>query len=176
MRRLISSMWNGLGMPRVTAIGPHYIGTSIRRGPILSLVLCGGLLVATIIVGTAIMVGEFRERALSNSERELENTVMLLSHHFEQQFEDSEIIANDLISRMDVSGIASPEIFRSRMSTLDAHLMLKSKVGAPSYMGDVYIFDSDGKLVNSSGAWPLPAVTIAERAFFKAFKSDPESK
>ena len=36
------------------------------------------------------MVGEFRERALSNRERELENTVLLLSRHFDQQFEDTE--------------------------------------------------------------------------------------
>ena len=46
------------------------------------------------------MVGEFRERALSNSERELENTVLLLTRHFDQQFEDSDIIASNLISQL----------------------------------------------------------------------------
>ena len=142
----------------------------------LSLILCGVLLVVAIIIGTAVMVGEFRERALRNSERELENTVLLLTRHFDQQFEDCETITNDLISKMQFSAIASPEIFRSRMSTSDAHLMLKSKASALSYMGDVGLFDADGKLINSSETWPLPDVSIADRAYFRAFKSDPDSK
>ena len=144
--------------------------TSMRRGPILSLILCGGLLVTAIIVGTMTMVGEFRERALGNNERELENTVLLLTRHFDQQFEDTEIIANDVISRMQFSEIASPETFRIWMSSHDAHLILKSKVSVLSYIGDVGIFDSDGKLINSSGTWPLPAINIAERALLQEFQ------
>jgi hypothetical protein len=35
-----------------------------------------------------VMAGNFRERALHNSERELENTVLLLARHFDQQLED----------------------------------------------------------------------------------------
>lgn len=58
------------------------------RGPVLWLTVCGALLVAAIFAGTIMMIGEFRERALVNSERELENTVLLLARHFDQQFED----------------------------------------------------------------------------------------
>ena len=162
-------------MPRKAAIGSHHIATSIGRDPVPWLVLCGGFLVAAIILGTVVMVGEFRERALNNSERELENTVLLLTRHFDQQFDDSDAIANNLISQMQISGMASPEIFRSQMSSPEAHLMLQAKVSVLSYVGDVQIFDSDGKLINSSGAWPLPAVSIAERDYFKTFKSNPQS-
>src|SRR5882672_6725560 len=112
MRRLVSSLLGGFGMPRTTAVGWHHIATSTRPDPVRWLVLCGGLLVAAITLGTAVMVGEFRERALNNSERELENTVLLLTRHFDQQFEDSVFIANNLISQMEISGIASPELFR----------------------------------------------------------------
>jgi diguanylate cyclase (GGDEF)-like protein/PAS domain S-box-containing protein len=152
------------------------MATPIRRGPILSLILCGGLLVAAIMVGTMMMVGEFRERALSNQERELENTVLLLTRHYDQQFEDTEIIANDVISRMQFSEIGSPETFRIWMSSYDAHLLLKSKVNVLSYVGDVGIFDADGKLINSSGTWPLPSISIAERTFFRNLKSDANLK
>ncbi len=175
MQRLISSMWGRSKMPRTTAIGSRHIAMSIRRDPVLWLVLCGSFLVAAIILGTVVMVGEFRERALRNSERELENTVLLLTRHFDQQFEDSDAIANNLISQMQISGMASPEIFRSQMSSPEAHLMLQAKVSVLSNVGDVQILDSDGKLINSSGAWPLPAISIAERAYFKAIKSNPQS-
>jgi diguanylate cyclase (GGDEF)-like protein/PAS domain S-box-containing protein len=176
MRRLFSSIWEALGSLRKTTTGSEHIAKPIRRGPILSLILCGGLLVAAIIVGTMMMVGEFRERALTNNERELENTVLLLTRHFEQQFEDSEIVANDVISKMQFTEIDSQETFRIWMSSHDAHLILKSKVNVLSYIGDVDIFDADGKLINSSATWPLPAISIADRAYFKNFKSGAELK
>ncbi len=174
MRRLFVNFRDALGSLR-RAGSPH-IATTIRRGPILSLILCGGLLVAAIIIGTMMTVREFRERALSNHERELENTVLLLTRHYDQQFEDTEIIANDVISRMQFSEIDSPETFRIWMSSYDAHLILKSKVSVLSYVGDVGIFDIDGKLINSSGTWPLPSVDIAERNFFRTLKSDANLK
>ena len=92
---------------RAAAVGRHLAATI--RGPVLWLTLCGGLLVAAIFVGTIMMAGEFRERALLNSERELENTVLLLARHFDQQFEDSDTIAADVIARLHVSDIASRE-------------------------------------------------------------------
>ena len=65
------------------------------------------------------IVGEFRERALSNSERELENTVLLLARHFDQQFEDSDIVA-DRSDRAECNCRGSPRrrCSASRMSGL----------------------------------------------------------
>src|ERR1700738_1015499 len=103
MHEVISAIWGR--MSRTTANGPQRVAASHRRGPVLWLTVCGATLVAAIIIGTIAMAGEFRERALTNGERELENTVLLLARHFDQQLEDSEIIANDLISQMKISGI-----------------------------------------------------------------------
>ncbi len=99
MRKLASSIWGAIGRLRTAPVGSYRSAASILRGPVLWLVLCGGFLIAAIIIGTVLTVGEFRESALRNSERELENTVLLLTRHFEQQFEDCEIIANELISQ-----------------------------------------------------------------------------
>src|SRR6266852_1463784 len=173
MRRLLSSLWGGFGTRRTTAVGPHPFATSIRPDPVLWLILCGGLLVTAMILGTAVMVGEFRERALSNSERELENTVLLLTRHFDQQFEDSVFIANNLISQMEISGITSPELFRSQMSTRDAHLALQSQASVLSYIGDVMIYDAQGELINSSGPWPLPARHRCRSELFQSPQIEP---
>src|SRR6185436_7762504 len=80
---------------RTEATGRHLAATI--RGPVLWLTFCGGLLVAAIFAGTIMMAGQFRERALVNSERELENTVLLLTRHFDQQFEDSDTLADDVM-------------------------------------------------------------------------------
>ena len=64
------------------------IKISIRGGPIRWLIAGGAFLIAAIMIGTTIMAGNFRERALDNSKRELENTVLLLARHFDQQLDD----------------------------------------------------------------------------------------
>ena len=175
MRKLVSRIWGAFAMPRVAANGPPQMPASTWRGPVLWLILCGVMLIAAITVGTVAMVGEFRERALGNSERELENTVLLLTRHFDQQFADCQIIADDLIAKMHFSEIASAEEFRDRMSSADAHLELKSNVSALSYVGDVNIYDSNGQLINSTGPWPVPPIDIANRPYFKTLKSNPQS-
>jgi diguanylate cyclase (GGDEF)-like protein/PAS domain S-box-containing protein len=161
-------------MSRAAAIGRDR--TATIGSPVLWLALCGGLLVAAIFIGTIMMVGEFRERALGNSERKLQNTVLLLMRHFDQQFEDSETIAADVISQLRISGIASSETFRERMSSPQAHEILRSKTSGLSYLGDISILDSRGDLINWSRPLPAPALNIVDRAYFKAFKSDPQSE
>jgi diguanylate cyclase (GGDEF)-like protein len=147
----------------------------LRGGPIRWLILGGTLLIAAIAIGATVMAGNFRERALHNSERELENTVLLLARHFDQQLEDFEVVEKDLIAFMRSSGIATTENYRRRMSSEEIHLMLRSKMDALAYVGGINVFDADGILINASAAWPVPSVSVADRAYFKTFKSDPKS-
>ena len=171
MRKLVSGMASVLPRTAKAAVGSLRMPASIRRGPVFWLILSGALLIAAIVIGTALMAAQFRERALRSSERELENTVQLLARHFDQQFEDCGIITNDLISKMRISEGASPDGFRRGMSTFEAHQTLKSKVSGLPGVGDVNVYDADGILINSTGPWPVPAISIAERPYFQSFKS-----
>ncbi len=147
----------------------------VRESPIRWLILGGVLLIMVIAVGTVTMVGNFRERALDNSKRELENTVLLLARHFDQQFEDLEFVEKDIISHIKSSQIATSDAYKRRMSGLNIHEMLEAKMNALKYVGGINIFDADGKLINSSGVWPIPDVSVGDRPYFRAFKSDPHS-
>jgi diguanylate cyclase (GGDEF)-like protein len=148
---------------------------SIRSGPIRWLIFGGMLLIAAITIGATIMADNFRERALNSRERELENTVLLLARHFDQQLRDFGTIQEDLVAYVQSAGIETGEQFRRRMSSHDAHAMLRAKIGGLSYVGGVNLFDSDGVLINSSSAWPVPAISVADRAYFRTFKTGPRS-
>ena len=166
-------LYDILGMgSRAASIGRN-LGATIR-GPVLWLTLCGSLLVAAIFAGTIVMVGQFRERALANSERELENTVVLLTRHFDQQFEDSKTIAADLIAQLRVSGLASPQAFKERMAAAETHEILKYK--GLTYLGDVSLFDSEGEIVNWSRPHPMPALNICRARLFQGVQVRPESE
>src|SRR4051812_36863997 len=142
------------------------IASAFRGGPIRWLILGGTLLIAAIAIGATVMAGNFRDRALRSSERELENTVLLLARHFDQQLEDFQVVQKDLIAFMRSSGIATPENYKRRMSGHDVHLMLTSKIEALSYVGGINVFDADGNLLNASATWPAPTINSADRAFF----------
>ncbi|RXT48765.1 diguanylate cyclase [Bradyrhizobium betae] len=146
---------------------------AMRRGPVLWLTLSGMLLVAGIFTVTAMAIGEFRERTLANRERELENTVQLIARHFDQQFQDSDVVAADLIGQMKLPEITSAAMFRERMSGPAANEMLRGKISAVSYLGDIVIYDADGEIINWSRSQPLPKINISTRAYFQAFKSNP---
>src|SRR5258708_26924111 len=104
--------------------------TSVRAGPIRWWVAGGLFLIRAITIGTTIMAGNFRERALNSSKRELENTVMLLARHFDQQFRDFGVIQQDLAAFIRAADIGNAAGFRRRMSGVDVNLMLKAKIGA----------------------------------------------
>ncbi|MCA6109096.1 bifunctional diguanylate cyclase/phosphodiesterase [Bradyrhizobium cenepequi] len=148
----------------------------LRGGPIRWLILGGILLIVSIAIGATVMAKNFRERALRNAERELENTTLLLARHFDQQLQDFEVVQQDVIRFMRLSGIATTrENFRQRLSGEDIHLTLKSKIDALSYVGGINVFDADGVLINSSSRWPVASVSVADRSYFRTFKSDPQS-
>ncbi|WXU22558.1 EAL domain-containing protein [Bradyrhizobium sp. A5] len=147
-----------------------------RRGPVLWLTLCGVLLVAGIFAVTAMAIGDFCERTLTNRERELANTVQLIARHFDQQFEDSDVVAADLIEQMNLREITSPTMFRERMSGPATNQMLRGKISAVSYLGDIVIYDADGDIINWSRAQPLPAINVSSRTYFQTFKSNPASE
>jgi len=144
---------------------------STGANPIHWLILGGVFLIAAITIGTTIMAGNFRERALNSSKRELENTVLLLVRHFDQQFADFTVIQKDVVRRIELAGISSPDVFRGEMATLEWHEVLRLRAEGYSDVAGVNLFDSGGVLINSSEIWPVPDLKIADRAYFKAFKS-----
>ncbi|MBW7973301.1 EAL domain-containing protein [Bradyrhizobium sp. BR 10289] len=146
---------------------------AMRRGPVLWLTLSGVFLVMGIFAVTAMAIGEFRERTLANRERELENTVQLIARHFDQQFEDSDVVAADLIGQMKLPEITSAAMFRERMSGPAANEMLRGRISPVSYLGDIAIYDADGEIINWSRSQPLPKINVSARAYFQNFKSNP---
>ena len=119
MREFISSIQDRTSHTTAAALRRFAVARS--RDPIFWLIICGCVLVAAIAFGTIMMVGEFRERAIANSERELQNAVLLMTRHFDQQFEDTEVIAADVITQMKFPEIISPDDFVRKMSGPEAH-------------------------------------------------------
>jgi diguanylate cyclase (GGDEF)-like protein/PAS domain S-box-containing protein len=170
--------WECVRLPAFATIKTMTLGNAtfnakalLRGNPIRWLIVGGVVLVASIVVGTAMMVDVFRERAINSAERELENTVLLLTRHFDQQLSDFVTVQEEVAVQVQIAKIASPGDFRAQMSTFDTHEVLRAKASGHSDIAGVNIFDSEGVLINSSENWPALNISIADRAYFKALKS-----
>jgi diguanylate cyclase (GGDEF)-like protein len=149
--------------------------TADQRNPLNLLILGGILLIAAIVVGTAFTIVSFRQRALINSERELQNTVLLLARHFDRELSDFEAVQSDLIRQLQSAGLDTPEAFASQFSGKDEHIALQNSVRGSSDVAGINLFDANGQLINSSLSWPARAINIADRGYFGELKTYPSS-
>ncbi|MGA7803698.1 PAS-domain containing protein, partial [Bradyrhizobium sp.] len=139
---------------------------------IIWIVLSGLLLIVGIGIGTAAMIDSFRERAITVSRRDLENTTLLLARHFDQKFEDFADAQAHLALRLSIAEMASPGEFKRRLSTSAIHELLTGELSEAFDTGDVFLYDSDGQAINTSQAGTLPNISIADRSYFRSFKSN----
>src|SRR5476651_558733 len=143
-----------------------------RDRPTRYFILCGALLIAAIVVGIVMMVGNFRNRALVDSERELKNTALILAEQIDRSFQAIELVQRSVVEKVQSLGIASSEDYTRQMSGQDVHLMLKASISGLVQADAITLINADGTLLNSSRGWPIPAANVADRDYFKALKSD----
>jgi diguanylate cyclase (GGDEF)-like protein len=146
-----------------------------QRSPIYWLIASGIVLVAAIVLGTALTINNFRDRTLANSKRELENTLQLLTRHFDQQLQDWQVIQEDAVAQARTLEAKSPKEFLRTIAGEDFHRKLAAKIRSMPYVGGVNFFGSDGRLINSSETWPIPNVSVADRKHFNELKFGPPS-
>jgi len=143
----------------------------VRLGAIQWLILCGAALVIAIALGTGYLALQFRERALEVSERELTNSALLLSRHFDQQLADLQHVHDDVVAHMQAGRMDTAESFERQMSTLSAHEMLRTKLAALPHVGGLNVFNVNGQLINTSEMWPVEDVSVTDRRYYREFTS-----
>jgi hypothetical protein len=146
-------------------------GFAARLGAVQWLVLCAAALVMAIALGTGYLVLQFRERALEVAERELNNSALLLSRHFDQQLSDLQHIHDDVVGYLQAGQVETAEQFERTMSLLSTHEMLRRRLAAHPHVGGLNLFNARGWLINSSEVWPVPEINVADRRYFREYPS-----
>jgi diguanylate cyclase (GGDEF)-like protein len=146
-------------------------GVFRRIGAIQWLIFSGVGIVFAITVATACLVLQFRDRTMEAAERELANTAQVLSRHFDQQLTILQRVHGEVQNYTRSEGIDTAEAFERRMSSPEVHEMLRSKLQAFPHVGALNLFNTNGRLINSTQDGPLPSIDISNRHYFKEFTS-----
>jgi diguanylate cyclase (GGDEF)-like protein len=155
-------------------LGAIFGSAAWRNRPIRYLILCGMTLIAAIVIATAIMVANLRDRALLDSERELKNTALILAEQIDRTFQGIDLVQSSVLEKIKSLGISSSEDYTRRMSGEDVHQMLKASASGLVQIYAVSLINADGRLLNFSRFWPGPELSVADRDFFTVLKSNPQ--
>jgi diguanylate cyclase (GGDEF)-like protein len=145
-----------------------------RSRPVRSLILAALLLAFAVTISMVILLSVLRDRAIMASQHELQTTAAVLAEQSNAAFQSLELVQTSVIERIQALGITSSEQYEQRMSDHSTHLLLKDKIVSLPHVDALNLINADGKLFNYSRLWPVGALNIADREFFKALKSDPQ--
>jgi diguanylate cyclase (GGDEF)-like protein/PAS domain S-box-containing protein len=143
--------------------------------PIALTIACGVILLASIGIGTVMMILQFRDRTLVRTDRELTHTAQLLARHLDKEFEELTLVQKDIVERIQSAGITSTTEFIRQLSSRDFHLMLREKIRPMPQIAGVGVVDADGKLINTSRTWPFPTISVINKGFYKTLKANMQS-
>jgi len=141
--------------------------------PIVILVLCGAFLIALVVGVIALILSNLRYHAIEQSKQQLSATATVLARQTARDLQSIDLIEGNLIEYMETLAIVSDELYARAMVGRGIHLFLKDKISSFPHIGAVMLVGADGKLINSSQAWPTPSLNFAGRDFFKALKTSP---
>jgi diguanylate cyclase (GGDEF)-like protein len=141
--------------------------------PVVVLMLCGAFLIALVIGTIALILSNLRDHAIAESKQQLLATATVLAKQAARDFEAVDLIEASLIEHMETLAVVSDEVYARSMASRDIHLMLQDKISSFPHIAGVMLVGADGRLINSSVAWPTPSVNVADQDYFQALKSNP---
>src|SRR6266702_7862178 len=141
--------------------------------PIVVLVLCGAFLIALVVGVIALILSNLRHHAIEQSKQQLMATATVLARQAARDFESIDLIDGSLIEYMETLAIVSDELYERAMVGRGIHLMLKDRISGFPHIDAVMLIGADGRLINSSQAWPTPQLYFAGQDYFEALKASP---
>src|SRR6266702_558458 len=131
--------------------------------PIVVLVLCCAFLIALVVGVIALILSNLRYHAIELSKQQLLATATVLARQTARDLQSIDLIEGNLIEYMETLAIVSGELYARAMVGRGIHLMLKDKISGFPHIGAVLLIGADGRLINSSQAWPTPSLNFAGR-------------
>src|SRR5262245_45502606 len=138
--------------------------------------ICAVTLALIVVLSAGLIVFNLRNRVISENERALTNSSLIIAKQIEQTFAAVEAVQKEFSEDISRLPGLSRKTFQSRLGRYDVHLKLRDKAVGIPYVGAFIIYDSEGKLVNFSRQWPIPNnINIADRDYFNVAKLGPAS-
>jgi diguanylate cyclase (GGDEF)-like protein len=136
--------------------------------------LCGAALILAVVGTTALILSNLRDRALHESERHLLANAAVLAKITGRDLQAIDLVETNLIEQMEAAAIVSSHLYAAAMAGYDVHTMLHDKSNGFPCLDAIMLIGADGKLINTSASWPVPASDRSHEIYFKTLEGSPQ--
>jgi signal transduction histidine kinase/DNA-binding response OmpR family regulator len=143
----------------------------LRRG----LAPLAGLLIAVVLAMAGLAVWGAREHALTQIRQTNDNLGLLLAEQTSRTLQAVDLILQATGEQIRNDGIDSPSQFRGELDNQHVHDALADELKNLPQVTALALIDADGKLINSSRAWPTAPADFSGRDFVQYLRANPQT-
>ena len=146
----------------------HPLSGLPRSRHILAAVM-GALALGAVLAAIAVGVG-LHVAARQGAEREARRLAVVLAEQTSRELQAIDLVLADVARDADLGALDNPAQFRAAMDTPAMPAALRARLAGLPQAGAIVAIAADGTLLLSSRGRPATAVSVADRAYFRAVR------
>jgi signal transduction histidine kinase len=143
--------------------------------PTRLLIGSGAAALALILIGTTLLVVAVRGWEIRDTERELTTLNVSLAEQTARALQSVDLILASLVEQLQAEQVATAADYE-RKNDHATYEVLKSKTAGVPQLDAVSLIAADGRVINFSRFFPIPAINVSDRDYFAALRDDPRSR
>jgi hypothetical protein len=123
-------------------------------------------LLCVIVTTASFAVWDRREEAIARSRQEMTNLGIVLAEQTARSIQAADLVLQETRAMVLAAGVDSPEQFERLMGTEEVHRFLSDRLKFLPQADAVGLVSADGRLINGSRSWPVPAIDLSDRDYY----------
>ena len=144
--------------------------------PTRRLIVGGALFSALILAITVFVIQETRAKEIRDAERELMTLDLSLAEQTARAIQGVDLVLGGIADQVRVDGVESAADFERLEAGASTYLLLKARTADLPQLDAVTMIAADGRLINFSRYYPIPAINVADRDYFRALRDTPTTR
>ena len=141
-----------------------------RSAPSHRLSLAGVILVGLTVIAAGLTIWDRREDSIASYRREITNLGTVLAEQTARSMQAADLVLKEVQAQVVAAGADNPEEFKRVIGTEQVHRFLVDRQENLPQADSIGLICADGTLVNGARNWPVPALDLSDRDYFRYFR------
>ncbi len=126
--------------------------------------LLATLALVSITIGMSFVLWDLHNREIEHARIETVSLTEMLLDQTEQTFSSADLVLRSVLEKLETDYGK-----QFALDSLPIHLLLGARISGMGQLRSLSIIDSEGKVINSSRAGPMPQMRVTDRDYYRAF-------
>jgi diguanylate cyclase (GGDEF)-like protein len=132
--------------------------------------------IAGLLLAAGIAIWLLRLGAIADTQDENRRIGVMLAEQVTRSLQTVDLILEEMADKVAAGGAQDPDSMRALVSGRDVNVALARRTVNLPQTDAIAFVDADGYLVNNSGGWPVPHLSVRERSYFRYLANTADPK